>query len=215
MNSNTTHRDPLLADPLLPDIPDLLGLSREDHLTFVAPAEHEREFVRYWTDRAFVEAPPYTPTRYPARHIALVLKHEVGHNAKRTIGLSVSDDPRSPINRCIQLYGGFRIDDTGVLVPGRLQHLALAVTEGQSIELIRASLESQGVRFMTPVLCYADSWGAFLKQMFVACRVPYGPFVEIVHRGTNRNGAAFQGFSSEQIDTLYEYYDRYSKSLVT
>lgn len=35
---------------------------------------------------------------------------------------------------------------------------------------------------MTPILEYHQENGAFLKQMFVACLIPYGPFVEIVQR---------------------------------
>ena len=72
---------------------------------------------------------------------------------------------------------------------------------------------------MTPVLEFDDANGATLRQMFVACVVPYGPFIEIVQRSPGKNGEPFgfsaeqPGFNAEQIDTLYEHYDAYSKKL--
>ena len=68
---------------------------------------------------------------------------------------------------------------------------------------------------MTPVLTFDDTTGsgAYLQQMFVACTVPYGPFVEVIKRGTGRKREPFQGFNADQIDALYTHYDAYSRAL--
>lgn len=201
------------ADHLLPDVPVIEGLECQDHATFVAAADQEQAFRAYWAERGMGAMDPLVPTRYPARHIAFAADPDHVVACQDMIGLSVSDDPRSPINHALRLHGGWRVDERGEFAVGRLQHVALAVRPGFAIEDVRGQLEALGVRFMTPVLTFADGngSGAFLQQTFVACQVPYGPFVEIVKRGEGPNGEVFQGFNADQIDELYRHYDAYSR----
>jgi hypothetical protein len=206
-----THRFP---DPLLPKVPFVPGLRCQDHVTFVAAAVDEGAFRAYWIARGLRAMQPIVAQRYPARHIAMSETPEATEVCENMIGLSVSDDPRSPVNRLVEIYGGHRIDERGRVAVGRVQHIAFAVENDCEMAEVRATLESQSVRFMTPILTFHDSdTGAYLEQMFVACLVPYGPFVEIIKRGTGRNGEPFQGFNADQIDTLYEHYDAYSRKL--
>jgi hypothetical protein len=203
------------VDQLLPHVPVVAGLQCQDHATFVAAASDEQAFRSYWSERGLTAMDPLSPRRYPARHIAFAADPGNTVLCEDMIGLSVSDDPASPIIRTVELYGGSRVDERGDVAAGRLQHVAFAVERGHTMEAIRADLEALGVRFMTPILTFADASGsgAELQQMFVACRVPYGPFVEIIRRGEGANGEPFQGFDPDQIDALYTYYDAYSRTL--
>lgn len=116
-------------------------------------------------------------------------------------GLSVSTDPRSPINQYVRRYGH------GV------QHVAYNIDAGVDIEALREQMASIGWSFMTPVLTYQDAGGAKLKQMFSAPQTPYGPFVEFAQRFPGPDGRSFDGFDTRNIDDLYERYADYSAVL--
>ncbi|MGV0816101.1 hypothetical protein ABQF34_29470 [Mycolicibacterium boenickei] len=200
------------VDELMPRIPMVPGLRCQDHVTFVAT--DEAAFSEYWGSRGLRAQSPINTERYPARHIAFSENPDQTLVCEEMVGLSVSSDPASPINRLADLYGGCHIDERGEVAVGRVQHVAFAVDGGHEIADVRAALVRQGVRFMTPIMTFTDpDTGAHLQQMFVACKVPYGPFVEIIKRGLGRGGEPFQGFNADQIDTLYEYYDAYSGAL--
>ncbi len=66
---------------------------------------------------------------------------------------------------------------------------------------------------MTPVLKYEDKTGATLEQLFVAPESPFGSFAEIIRRGLGKDGEPFQGFNTEQIDTLYRFYNHHGETL--
>jgi hypothetical protein len=189
------------------------GLVCEDHRTYVASQRHESEFVEYWRQRGLHAMIPIVTTTYPARHIALLEHPESPALCEKMIGLSVSEDPESPINKSVELYGGSRRIN-GIIVPGRLQHTALAVDSKIDINKVRKEIQQLGLQFMTPILSYEEQTGAFLKQMFIACKRPYGQFVEVIQRGIGRSGEPFRGFHSSQIDALYEHYNEYSKRLL-
>lgn len=182
-----------------------------DHATFVSTPENEAKFVSYWEGLGYRKQNRYSTTRFPARHIALV-QDSGGENASM-IGLSVSDDYDSPINKTIRLYGGYRVCE-GDIMPGRLQHIAISIESGASIESVRGALQAAGVQFMTPILSARESSGQLLEQMFVSCNVPYGPFIEFIHRGETEVGASQRDFHAAQIDKLYEHYDAYSRRLM-
>ncbi len=203
-------------DPLLPDLPEVDGIGLADHVTFVTSPAYEEDFLAARMREGFATRTQYTTRRFPARHIALAAAATADTAAEvpaPSLGLSVSDDLGSPINKCVHLYGGHRLSADAELLPGRVQHFALCVDPERLIEVVRTKLESHGVKFMTPILCNTDPSGAFLKQMFVACKVPFGPFVEIIQRGRGRNGEIFRGFNIAQIDDLYEHYDRFSRAM--
>ena len=209
-----THR---FNDPLLPRIPsfDFPELKCEDHVTYVTASENEALFSGYWQRRGLRPMTALEPSGFPARHIAFLANPGEYTTCERMVGLSVSDDPASPVNRLVALYGGSRVDEHGGVAPGRLQHVAYATDADTDVDVLRSRMKAHGVVFMTPVLRFSDGTGATLTQMFVACTVPYGPFVEIVQRGVGENGEPFSGFSAEQIDCLYEHYDAYSKELLS
>ena len=62
------------------------------------------------------------------------------------MGLSVSYEPSSPINRLVTLYGGRRIDETGEVAPGRLQHIAFAVDPDTDVYDLRGRMEGTASR---------------------------------------------------------------------
>lgn len=192
----------------LPAIPNCGGLLHyEDHVTFVVPYHQKQEFI----DRAGTELialPAIITTKFPAEHIALVEKPTATSVSRRMVGLSVSLDPDSPINKLYELG-----KEKGKLAVR--QHAAYSVDPAIDFAQIRRSLELRGVNFMTPVLEYSDPGGAMLRQMFVACKVPYGPFIEIIQRTPDpKTGLPFEGFNADQIDRLYHFYDAYSLELL-
>jgi hypothetical protein len=191
----------------------------QDHIAYVVRREDFPDFTRYWESLGYTQLPALTTTSYPAQHIGFMRQGE-GHSPM--IASSVSDDPESPINKFLQLYGSHHVDGSGSIAPGSVQHIAYQIdTSVTTIEAVYGELVGQGVLFMTPGLAYEDGAGGRLKQLFCSCNVPWGPFVELVERtqlpveiidptaGTRR-----QGFAAEQIDTLYGYYDEYSRDLL-
>ncbi|HLC54110.1 MAG TPA: hypothetical protein VJK07_00600 [Candidatus Nanoarchaeia archaeon] len=210
-------------DPLMPDVPMVDGLRCEDHATYIVALESVgiqfqiQGFLDFWKAKGFSPLDRgYETQRFPAKHTALVRGPCKDKGAREQIvGVSTSFDPQSPINRSLRLWGSHRYDpETREIVPGRLQHLAYDVDPRKSMEEVCAELEARGTQFMTPILRYENQTGATLEQRFVACKVPYGPFAEIIRRGLGRHGEPFQGFNEEQIDVLYEHYDAYSGRLL-
>lgn len=195
-------------DPLLPTLPNMNGLVCEDHITFVVSPEKREAFQGFWKERGFEPHPTaqYTTVRYPAKHIVLTLDPNANGPCEKMIGLSMSSDIDSPITRCLKLCGEWRMDGKD-LTPGRLQHIAYAVDSNLDINEVCENLGLEGVKFMTPVLSWTDKvTRGELKQAFVACKVPWGPFIEIIQRRGD-----FRNFSREQIDKLYQHYDTYSR----
>jgi hypothetical protein len=190
----------------LPKIPVLRTMHCEDHATFVVPYADKELFIARWTAQGLKPMPAIVTTEFPAEHIALVEKPGATRTCERMIGLSVSQDPQSSINKLCELAKAHG-------PKGALQHIAYSVAPATDFDSVRRELEEKGVVFMTPVLEYKDPNGACLRQMFVACKVPFGPFIEIIQRTPDTNGVPFQGFSASQIDNLYRYYMEYSLAL--
>ncbi len=190
----------------LPTIPVLRAMHCEDHKTFVAPYRHKNFFIEKRKSDGLTALPAIITEEFPAEHIAMVEKPGATRTCERMVGLSVSLDPNSPINKLCEL--GKNYSRKGIL-----QHIAYAVAPETSFQNVRSELESKGVVFMTPILEYKDLNGATLRQMFVACEVPFGPFIEIIERTPGTNGVPFQGFNAGQIDNLYRYYNEYSLNL--
>jgi hypothetical protein len=201
----------LSSDPLFPSLPKLEGAMIADHATFVATPDNEAEFASYWERFGYKKRSSYSTNRFPARHVAIA-QDAVGDD-ESMIGLSVSDDYDSPINKAIRLYGGYRVCE-GEIMPGRLQHVAITIGHEARIESVRGVLQAAGVQFMTPILSVLEPSGGLLKQMFVSCNVPYGPFIEFIQRSEAGAGAPRREFDAEQIDILYEHYDAYSGRLM-
>lgn len=194
-------------------MPLIAGLEREDHRTYIVSPRNEIGFLEYWEKKGFKVASVIKTKKFPARHIVLLKDASVEKTYQEMVGLSVSDDPSSPINKSVYLYGDARVED-GKIVPGRVQHIAYSLDRKLWMSEIMEKLEKKNIRFMTPILSYTDSNDAVLRQMFVACEKPYGEFIEIVQRGVGNDGSPFKGFNSEQIDQLYKYYDSFSEILI-
>jgi 4-hydroxyphenylpyruvate dioxygenase-like putative hemolysin len=177
------------------------GIRHIDHVTYAGAAKNERSFLRSWRMLGFRELVRLRTVVYPATHIALVSGVSAGHPWGTMTGLSVSEDPASPVNEYVRRYGE------------GLQHVAYNVDPDVEIEELFEEMQDIGWVFMTPVLTYQDGAGARLKQMFSAPETPYGPFVEFVQRFDGPNGAAFDGFDVRNIDDLYEEYAKYSRWL--
>lgn len=190
----------------LPRIPVLRTMSCEDHQTFVLPYNQKEFFIDKYAKQGLTALPAIVTEEFPAEHIALVEKPGATRTCERMVGLSVSLDPNSPINKLCGL--GKNRGTKGIL-----QHIAYAVDPNTDFKKVRGELEERGVTFMTPVLEYKDPNGAALRQMFVACKVPFGPFIEIIQRTPDEHGIPFQGFHMSQIDTLYRFYNDYSLKL--
>jgi hypothetical protein len=169
-----------------------------DHVTYVAPWEHEAAVIAQWRMLGFHEHVRLHTRRYPATHIALVSGESSEYPWATMTGISLSDDAGSPINTFLRRYGA------------GIQHSAYNVDPEVDMEDLHAQMHAAGWTFMTGVLTYRDDAGARLRQMFVAPAVPYGPFTEIVQRLTGPCGAAFDGFDVANIEGLYEQYADYS-----
>lgn len=190
----------------LPRIPVLRTMHCEDHATFVVPYGDKVTFIARRVAQGLTAMPAIVTDEFPAEHIAMVEKPGATRTCERMVGLSVSSDPNSPVNKLCDLGKGRR-------AKGILQHIAYAVNPTADFSEVRRQLEETGVIFMTPILEYKDPNGAALRQMFVACKVPFGPFIEIIQRTPDEHGVPFQGFNVSQIDNLYRYYNDYSLKL--
>ncbi|MDC0710378.1 hypothetical protein POL68_18015 [Stigmatella sp. ncwal1] len=178
-----------------------MSIQHIDHITYVAAAEDEHNFITRWGLLGFKEYVRVHTPRYPAAHIALASGDDPNFPWAMMTGLSVSDDPKSPINLFVQRYGAGP------------QHVAYNIGPGEDMEELHRKLVAAGWRFMTGVLTYRDNTGAGIRQMFVAPQVPYGPFSELVQRIHGPSGQPFDGFDTTNIDNLYEAYVDYSAHL--
>jgi 4-hydroxyphenylpyruvate dioxygenase-like putative hemolysin len=172
-----------------------------DHITYVTLLSSEREFIARWTALGFHEHVRLRTALFPATHIALVSGINTEYPWATMTGLSVSEDPNSPINQFVSRYGE------------GIQHTAYNIDPIVDMEELYQQMKQLGWNFMTPVLAYKDEAGALLKQMFVAPSVPYGTFIEFAQRLIGPNGKAFDSFDTTNIDDLYQHYADYSKWL--
>lgn len=189
------------------NLENIEGLECTDHITYCIEYDRKDEFMSYWAENnGLAPSQAIRTTLYPAEHIALVPNPDDHRGCDQMIGLSISKDPKSPINKLLQ--HGHRHASGGVF-----QHRAYLVKEGYSIENIKDNLEKIGMGFMTPILSYTDDQNATLKQIFTECKNPYGPFIEIIERRLGLDGKPFRNFNASQIDNLYDHYDTLSKNL--
>ena len=179
----------------------------EDHVTYVTRYAYKEAFLAHWHRQGLKLTPPIITQEFPAEHIAMVEQPGETQSCELMIGLSVSQDPESPINKLCDLVSDH------VWSQGVLQHIAYSIDPSARMDQVRAELVGQGVTFMTPIFEYKEPSGAALRQMFVACLVPFGPFIEIVQRTAGTDGIPFQGFNGSQIDNLYRAYKAYSLEL--
>ncbi|MBZ0266355.1 hypothetical protein K8I28_16990 [bacterium] len=172
-----------------------------DHITYVAAADQERNFIETWEKLGFKESWRGGCERYPATHIALIAGMSDEFPWATMTGLSVSDDPESPINEFVRRYG-----------PG-VQHVAYNLGPESDMDEVYENMREMGWDLMTPVLTYHDKNGGKLRQMFIAPTIPFGPFVEFIQRLPGKDGKPYDGFDQMNIDDLYEHYDEISKQL--
>src|SRR5262245_20391914 len=154
----------------------LRGIRHIDHVTYAGARENEAAFLKSWSMLGFRELVRLSTVRSPATHIALVSGMTEGQPWATMTGLSISEDPRSPINEYVRRYGE------------GIQHVAYNIDPEVDLEELYVAMQRIGWNFMTPVLHYVDSAGAKLRQMFSAPAVPYGPFVEFAQRFPGADG---------------------------
>lgn len=179
----------------------LKAIRHIDHVTYVARYENERRFIEQWQSLGFREHVRLHTIRWPAIHIALISGVTSEYPWATMTGLSVSEDPKNPVNEFVRRYGE------------GIQHTAYNIDPEVDMEALHQEMKRLGWNFMTPVLTYKDAAGAKLKQMFIAPSVPYGPFVEFVQRLPGPDGQAFDGFDITNIDDLYQNYADYSRHI--
>lgn len=179
----------------------LVAIQHIDHITYVDSAAEENNFIAKWALLGFTEYVRVHTPRYPAAHIALASGDDPNFPWAMMTGLSISEDPKSPINIFVERYGAGK------------QHVAYNIGPDEDMEALNHNLIACGWRFMTGVLTYRDDTGAGIRQLFVAPEVPFGPFIELVQRKHNANGEPFDGFDTTNIDNLYEAYTDYSLHL--
>lgn len=178
------------------------AIRRIDHVTYVTSAENESAFIASWEALGFNELNRLHTKRYSAAHIVLAAEPTTADAWTTMTGLSVSQDPKSPINEFVHRYG------TGV------QHVAYAIHPDVDMDAMYERMQAHGWRFITPLLDYTDVNQARLRQTFVAPTLPYGPFVEFVQRLPGKDGRVFENFEVDNIDDLYAGYDAYSRRLL-
>lgn len=172
-----------------------------DHITYVTDLEKEASFIEQWAAIGFKEHVRLRCNRYPATHIALISGSTPDYPWSTMTGLSISEDPNSPVNEFVRRYG------TGI------QHCAYNIDPDVDMEAVHEDMKKLGWVFMTPVLTYNDNAGALLKQMFIPPARPFGTFLEFIQRLPGPDGNAFDGFDTSNIDDLYECYDKHSRSI--
>jgi len=172
-----------------------------DHITYVTELENEKRFIRQWEALGFTESVRLRCIRYPATHIALISGTTPDYPWATMTGLSVSEDPASPVNEFIRRYGS------------GIQHCAYNIDPKADMEEVHEEMKKLGVTFMTPVLTYDDNKGAHLRQMFVPPARPFGTFHEYIQRLPGPDGNAFAGFDTSNIDDLYQCYEEVSRAL--
>lgn len=178
------------------------NIKKIDHVTHAVRFENERAFIQKWLSREFQETMRFQTTLYPATHIALMRVAPGQRGGRIMVGLSISDDPQSPVNRFIELYGEGP------------QHTAYDIHPGVDFNEMYKMMIARGQKFMTPVLTYGDAGGSRLNQAFTAPTKPYGRFTEYIQRLPDKEGRIFDSFDVGNIEDLYALYDDYSKFLL-
>lgn len=187
--------------PSTKDSEVLKSIRHIDHVTYVAAMENEAAFIKRWQSLGFREHVRLRSYRFPATHIALVSGATPEYPWATMTGLSISEDPASPVNEFVRRYGE------------GMQHVAYNIHPLASMEEVHEEMKRLGWQFMTGVLTYAEPSGARLKQMFATPTLPYGPFVEFIQRLPGPDGQPYNGFDSMNIDDLYQGYDEFSRHL--
>ncbi len=178
------------------------NMGKIDHVTHAVRFKNERAFIEKWLSKEFRETMRFQTTLYPATHIALMKAVSGQGGGRMMVGLSISDDPQSPINRFIELYGEGP------------QHTAYDIDPSVDFNEIYEMMLARGQKFMTPVLAYGDEGGPRLKQAFTAPAKPYGKFTEYIQRLPDKAGGIFDSFDVGNIEDLYSLYDDHSKFLM-
>lgn len=185
-----------------------------DHATFVALYTSRDAFIAHWERLGLQALAPILTERYPAEHIALIESAKPYASCESMIGLSVSRDPRSPINEFVERHA---MGARKTSMPGSLQHVAVNLDPTVDMEAFVAHLEQKNIAFMTPLLRTIQDSRTELKQIFTASNLPYGWFVELIQRKNlpqlPANAPEEELFNYKQIDNLYAHYDRHSKTL--
>ncbi len=169
-----------------------------DHITFVDSYKNETNFINRWTMLGFSELSRWVTEEFPAIHIALTSGQTPSFPWATMTGLSISEDPESPINEFIRRYGA------------GMQHVAYNIDPKSDMEILQKELKSLGWNFMTPVLTYKDHLESRLCQTFTAPTSPHGTFIELVQRIPGSDGSPYSGFDTKNIDDLYHAYHDYS-----
>lgn len=192
---------PLYHD-MLEQLSSMDEIDKIDHLTFITPHAHVDHFLDHWQAKGFDFHGEWNTLRYPARHIALIRGGREGHPWEDMVGLSVSDQHRSPIERSLD---NVELDERAIT--HTLQHVALHVNKDADMETVHHKLSELRVPWMTDVLSYRDPNGAVLRQMFTR-PTDQGFFVEFAQRKPSADGKPYGGFDPNIIDDLYEALDR-------
>lgn len=187
---------------LIDQLAEMDEIDKIDHLTFITPWQHTERFLSYWQSKGFEFHGEWNTRRYPARHLALIRGGREGHPWEDMVGLSVSDQPRSPIDRSL---ANVSMDDRAV--PHTLQHVALHVNRDADMQAVHQKLSVSNVSWMTDVLTYHDPNGAELNQMFTQPN-GQGFFVEFAQRKPSAEGKPYAGFDPDIIDDLYQALDQ-------
>lgn len=185
-----------------------------DHATFAAPFEMRDAFIDHWKKQGLEALAPLNTVQYPAEHIALIRSDAPYAACDSMIGLSVSPDPRSPINEFLRHY-----QPLSTKLPGQLQHVAMNVNQSIDMDAFVAELERNGITFMTPILTSTQAkTRSQLRQAFTASKGAYGPFIELIQRKTDvdvpTDHPEQELFNTSQIDQLYKLYDEHSQHLL-
>ena len=83
----------------------LKSIRHIDHVTYVAALDNEEAFINRWRALGFHEHVRLDCERFPATHIALVSGNTAEFPWATMTGLSISEDPASPINEFVRRHG--------------------------------------------------------------------------------------------------------------
>ena len=181
-----------------------------DHATFVAAYGMRHKFIKHWERKGLKPVQPLITTEFPAEHIALVRGDAEYEACDSMIGLSVSADANSPLNKLMRYPKPARSN-----LPGTLQHVAVNIDPSVDMEQFFEELEANGIRFMTPLLVSRQARFR-LSQAFTATTKPFGHFVEIIQRKPDEAPADAEDafFNTRQIDALIRCYKEHSEKLL-
>lgn len=171
-----------------------------DHITHAISFKNEKTEIAKWNLLGFEEYVRVNTLSYPATHIALKTTNKWHGGEFIITGLSISEDPDSPINKFIKYYGE------------GIQHIAYSFDESVAMEEFYEKIKKSH-DLLTSILTYTDANGAKLQQIFTRPSQPYGQFMEFIKRTPGPKGQNFNGFDVRNIDDFYLEYDKHSKWL--